>query len=635
MSLNTSPRWSGRTPRFTLLLPALLGMVALPTLTPDPLAAQDPGFVLDTIRVQVTSRSSSDLPYATRAVRVISAAEIARTPARTIAEVLSTQLGMDVQSRSPAQTDLSIRGGTFEQVLVLVDGIPMSDAQTGHFAFDLAVPLGEVERIEVLRGGASALYGSAAMTGVINIVTRRGGRGGELTLSGGSFGALEVGASAAGAARGVNLRGGVEVQRADGHRPGTDYENVQGRITGNAPVGNGVLRGEVGHALRDFGAANFYAAFPSYEETRTTTATLNWVPTAPSGISVEPRVSLRRHEDDFVLFRGQPERYRNQHTSTRVGGELLVRARPGSWIGWVAGGEAWSESLRSNSLGDHDEERGALFAEFSAGEAGRTALTGGLRYDHHSVFGGAWAPSMAFAIWPLDNVRLRASATQGFRSPTLNDRFYRDPGNIGSPDLDPERSVEVEAGIEADFGRRGRVDLGVFGRSASDLIDWARPSASPAEPWRTLNVTSATFRGVELEYEVRGPAEGRWSATGTLMSFESSAAEGYVSKYALRPLQELFTVGVDQPLADRLAVAPRISRARRNGEDPYFLLDTRITVRWARGEFFVDGTNLTDATFRDVTAVPGALPPPALPGTPEFIASPGRALRAGATIRTP
>src|SRR5690606_16014980 len=109
---------------------------------------------------------------ATRAVQVITADDIRRTPARTVAEVLAWTLGADVLSRSPAQTDLALRGGTFGQVLVLVDGVRMSDPQTGHFNLDLAVPLGEIERIEVLRGGASTTYGSDAMTGVVNVVTR-------------------------------------------------------------------------------------------------------------------------------------------------------------------------------------------------------------------------------------------------------------------------------------------------------------------------------------------------------------------------------------------------------------------------------------------------------------------------------
>src|SRR5690606_6496015 len=133
-------------------------------------------------------RASAGLPVAARSVDVIGADAIAATPARTLADVLANALGVDLQPRSPAQADIALRGATFEQILVLVDGVRMSDAQTGHFDLDLAVPLSEVERIEILRGPATALYGSDAVGGVVNIVTRRGGERLRFGVEGGSFG---------------------------------------------------------------------------------------------------------------------------------------------------------------------------------------------------------------------------------------------------------------------------------------------------------------------------------------------------------------------------------------------------------------------------------------------------------------
>jgi len=611
----------------------LLTLAAL-SMSGTGLVAQTPGFALDSLRVQVTSRTPSALPSTTRAVRVITAIDIARAPARTVAEVLSAALGLDVLSRSAAQTDLSIRGGSFEQVLVLVDGMPMSDPQTGHFDLDLALPLAEIERIEVLSGGASALYGSDAMTGVVNIVTRRGGRGWEASGEHGTFGTLGASASAAGALGAVHLRGGAEFRHSDGHRAGTDFENVQGRLAAESPIAGGALRAEAAHAMRDFGAANFYAAYPSYEETRTTTAALSWTPLRRTGTTVEPRLSFRRHQDDFVLFRAEPARYRNLHESRRYGGEVVVRRTPTEQLGVAAGGDAYEERLESSRLGDHAERRMAVFAELSAGAGGAAALTGGLRYDHHSTFGGFWAPSVAAAFWPRPAVRLRASATRGFRSPTLNDRFYEDPANVGNPELGPERSQEVEVGLDVEMGHAGRVGLSAFRRSASDLIDWVRPVGAASDPWRTRNVAQATFRGVEAEYTVRGPADGRWSATAALLTFESAPADGYVSKYALRPLREVLAVAVEQRLVSGSAIYARGSHARRSGESPHFLLDGRLTLQRQMGELFVDGRNLTNAVYRDVSVVPANAPAPAPPGAVEFIAAPGRAVRVGLAIRS-
>src|SRR5690606_3812326 len=130
-------------------------------------AQQGAAIALDSIHVSVGSRPTAALPAATRAVQVISADAIARAPARTVAELLEWALGADVQARSGAQADLALRGGTSEQVLVLVDDVRMSDAQTSHFDLDLAVPLAEIERIEILRGPATAVYGADAVGGVV------------------------------------------------------------------------------------------------------------------------------------------------------------------------------------------------------------------------------------------------------------------------------------------------------------------------------------------------------------------------------------------------------------------------------------------------------------------------------------
>src|SRR5690606_25804552 len=146
---------------------------------------------------------------------------------RTVADVIGRALGADLLARSPAQADLSIRGGSFEQILVLVDGVPVNDRQTGHFHLDVAVPLDAVERIEVLRGPASAIYGSSAIGGVVNIVTRRGTSDLHARAQTGSFGAYAAGAGV-GAARGAwSARVDADLDASDGHRAGTDHRSTQ------------------------------------------------------------------------------------------------------------------------------------------------------------------------------------------------------------------------------------------------------------------------------------------------------------------------------------------------------------------------------------------------------------------------
>jgi iron complex outermembrane receptor protein len=571
-------------------------------------AQQQPGVPLDTLEVRVGSRASPALPVATRAVEVITAEQLRAAPVSTIAEALAWALGADVTPRSPAQADLAMRGSSFEQTLVLVDGVRMSDAQSGHFDLDLAVPLEQVERIEVLRGAASALYGADAMGGVVNVVTRRRGPALQARAQGGSWGTGTL-ALAGRAGRDGGLRADLagEAGRSDGHREGTDWESLQLRAAVAAPLAGRTLRADAALASRDFGAAGFYGPYPSYERTDVATASLAWQADAGARSALEPRVSARRHGDDYVLRRENPAAYRNRHTSWQLGGELVGRHAVRDGLRAAAGVEAFRDLLDSNSLGERDETRAAGFAEVAAGRIGAATLTAGARADWHSAYGAFLSPSLAGAWWPADALRLRASAGRAFRAPTWTERYYDSPANVGNPDLDPERAWSAEAGADWTPRPGARLAVGGWVRRTDALIDWARPAGSPeSEPWRTRNVRDATFRGLEAEAaaEVAGL---RWTAQASALSVRAADAQGYASKYALRPLVESASLAAERALPAGLAVAARGRRVRRAGEDAHLLAATRLRWDGARAGVFLDVQNVFGEEYRDIVgqAAPG------------------------------
>lgn len=588
-----------------------------------PASAQQP-LPLDTLRVTVGSRLDPRVPGATRAVEVIPASEIRRLPAATLADVLAWALGADVQARSPAQADVGLRGSSSEQVLVLVDGVRATDPQTGHFALDQAVPLDEVERIEVLRGAASAQYGADALGGVINIVTRAGsalpgadaalpGPAVSARLAGGSFGTGALALRAGGGTGDVRADAAGEVARSDGWRPGTDSRTGSARAGFAARLGGRTLRGAAAYAARDFGARAFYtdpaAPFDEYEKTRTATLELGLDAPPAAALVVEPRVSIRRHDDDFVLRRLDPAFYRNVHRSWQIGGELVARGRAfghsdssDGRVRLAAGTEAYRDLLRSTSLGDRDESRAAAFGEVSAGSAGRAVVTAGVREDWHSRYGAFAAPSLAAAIWARPVLRLRAAAGRAFRAPTWTDRYYRDPANIGDPDLRPERAWEGEVGADLLAAGGARLSVTGFTRRTSDLIDWVRPAGAPpaTTPWQAQNVGTATFRGAELEGSALDPLGSRWLLRATALGFSAAAATA-ASKYALRPLTRTASLSVDRVVARRVALGGRAAYARHAGETGYWLLDARVSVESGAAQLYLDGRNLGNARYRDVS----------------------------------
>jgi outer membrane cobalamin receptor len=580
------------------ILACVLVVIGAPTLRAG---AQTQPVHLDTIQVEVNSRASPALGSTTRAIDVIVRDEIRNSPAANIAEVLHWAFGVDLMPRSPALYDVAIRGSSFEQVLVLVDGVRMRDGQTGHFNLNLTVPLEQVERIEVLRGPASALYGSDALAGVINIVTRRGGSGSSASLSMGSFGTTDARLGhhrEIGRAR-VDVAG--TYQTSDGHRSGTDYEMANVRLSVSAPIGGHLLSTEAAYALRDFGADGFYGDWPSFEATRTTTASARWRVELDSAHSVEPLVSYRRNSDDFILYRDEPERFRNLHTTDQLVTELIGRAALADRVLAAAGLHALRDEIRSSALGDHDEWSVAGSLELAASVA-RLNGTAGIRADR-LVSGTVVASPAVSAAWSVDErLRLRSSGGRAFRSPTWTERYYVDPGHTGNPDLEAEQAWSWELGTDLYPLERARFGASAFIRKAENLIDWARPE--PTAGWVTRNVESATFRGIEADLEVRDLLGANVLARASWLSLSSSSAAGLESKYALRPQTDSYLLSLDRALAGPVRLGVRATRERRLEDAGYTLVDARAVAELSELRLWLDLRNVLDETYQDISRNP-------------------------------
>jgi iron complex outermembrane receptor protein len=584
----------------------------LVTVMPGPVLTQEPPVALDTVRT-VATRLTPALSTHTRAVEVLDRESLDAMPVGTVVQALAWAFGADVMARSAAQADLSIRGSSFEQVLVLVNGVSASDPQTGHFDLDLTMPLSRVERIEVLRGPASALYGADAMGGVVNIVTRAPATHLEGRVEGGSFETLSGSVDAGHSIGATDLAMGAGYRRSGGHRPGTDHRLVELYVEAASPLLSGEASVRAGRSWKDFGAADFYAPFPSYEETRTTMLVAAWSGRLAGGFHLEPRVHWRRHRDHFILDREDPALYSNNHLSSQIGAETVVRYEGGSGMSGAVGAQVGRDILESSNLGDLSEERWAGFAE-AAFQQGPMTINAGIRGDHHDSFGLFVSPSVSAALqW--EPLRVRGSVARSFRAPTWMERYYQDPANRGSPDLDPERAWTAELGLDLQL-ERAWLSLTTYRRRATDLIDWARPVASQATQWETRNVESATFRGVEAELTGVTLWGVHTSVQGSLLDLHAAEASGFESKYALRPLTRDVSLKLARDVG-LLATNARVTYRTRDGGSAFWLLDLRVAVQLPRGEVFLDLLNGLDANYSDVSGAPAA----------------GRALVAGLRLR--
>jgi vitamin B12 transporter len=576
----------------------LASLITLTVAGASSLSAQERPVALDTTTV-VASRTR--MPATSRSVEVITRDDIARSSARNVADVLSTVSGIDVYGRSAAQADVSIRGSSAEQIVVLVDGVRMTDVQSAHYALDLAVPLETVERIEILRGMGSALYGPDAIGGVINIVTRRTGSADARARSG-SFGSVTAGL-AGGASRGVaSFSTAADFDKSDGHRDGTDYRIGQGRASLSVPTSGGIVRTNLAIGIRDFGAADFYAPYNSIERTTTTTLDSRW----DNGVgswNLTVAGSTRRHQDHYVLVRGDPSVYENRHESWQTTGDVVGTGEV-SGVGVAVGLEAVHDQLSSARLGGRRDWRSGVFGEASFGGANRASVDLGVRGDHSSVYGDFFSPSLSTNVALSSSVDVHASGGTGFRAPTWTERFYTDPSNQGNADLRAERFSTGDVGVRAHVGA-WRFDVTGFARRATNLIDWVRPVGAPATAvWQATNVGRATFRGIESTLDLPAIRGFGASLFADGLSLTASQVDTLSGKYALRPLTRQAGVRLSTPNDRAVTARVDLEGARRALESGYVTGTARVA--WNRGAYRVmlDATNFANAVWLDASGKP-------------------------------
>jgi len=582
------------------------------------LLAAAPASAQDSYRqtVVVTAATTPvDLGSLTRTMTIITRDQIDALPAHTIADVLRLAPSVDVRARgvNGVQTDFAIRGANFGQMLVLVDGVRLNDAQSGHHNGDIPVPLDAVERIEILQGPGSAIFGADAFGGTINVITRRAApasfqvRGGADDYAAGSGQvAFERGD--------VSQLLSVSADRSTGFMYDRDFKNAV--VRSRTAFGRSTV--SLSYLWKGFGANNFYGGnAPSREWTNQTLLAAEHALGTGGGWSWRVGESYRTHGDHFIFNQTNPALSDNQHRSHAVLA-TFAGTRPalgGTATVGIEGGGDW---IRSTNLGNHSTSRVSGFGEWRRPLAKTAQLDATLRVDRYNEFGASWSPSLGAGWWPVPRLRLRASVGRAFRVPTFTERFYSDPANLARAEVGPEHAWAGEGGADIFVGGEWALHATMFGRADHDVIDWLRPST--AVRWQTYNVRDVDTKGVELSVSRSLARSGFVQAGYTFLDLDASAVD-QLSKYVLDFAPHSFVAAASVPLPVQLFLAPRLEvRERRRpypvatggtalGDRDYALFDLRVARRFgARYELAIEGTNLFDVSYQEVAgvAMPGA-----------------------------
>lgn len=540
------------------------------------------------------------LEEADRSVRLIEVKGL-ELLANTFIDFLKLDSSLDLRARGPngVQTDLGIRGGTFGQTLVLLDGQRMNDAQSGHHNMDLPVPLEAVERIEVLRGAGSTLYGADAMGGVINVISRTDAEGPRLDVrlrtGVGNFGTNQQRGSVGMAGRAWSERLTFTRDFSTGFMRNRDYRVLSFGSATHGKTRLGSTDVTLGYADKPFGAEQFYGNFNSWEDTKTWFAGLR----QELGEKTEASLSFRRHSDLFVLYRDRPQVYHNHHSVESWQGSLRRRETLGANAKLYYGAEGFRDAIESNNLGRHDRARGAGYASLDVRALKRFSFTAGAREETYGAGRHQFSPSVSAGAWVTPRIKVRGGVSRAFRLPTYTDLFYRDPANVGNPLLRPERAWSYEGAVDWTAGPvRGEVV--VFQRRETDGIDYVRASA--VEVWRAANIHELRFTGVEASVKWRVKAQ-VFDLRYTGLRGAEKALGGLQSKYVFNYPSQSAVAAWQGAMKGGVIARVRVGALKRLGRDPYGLVDVYVAqTRW-RVRPFVQFTNLTGAVYQEIVGV--------------------------------
>ncbi|WP_373941922.1 TonB-dependent receptor [Polaribacter sejongensis] len=571
----------------------------------------------DTLKEVVITSTRIDLPFKenSRTINVISSEVIKNSAATNVADLLQQVAGVDIRKRGTAgsQADLFIRGGGFDQTLLLVDGIKMDDSQTGHHTLNAALPIEVIERIEVIKGPVARVFGQNAFTGAINIVTKKKlASNAIINVEAGSFGQFNSSVTFGEEYENTSFIAHVGSLTSDGYRTNSDYENKNYVLKGIFNKKRQAIEVLATFFDKKFGAQNFYTptsyGFSEYEETQNSVIGVTTT-FKTDKLKITPRVYWRRGQDIFLLKREDPSFSRNLHITNKVGVE--TNASYTSNLGITGFGVDISKvSINSNNLGDRKRTMANLFLEHRFKLANdKLDLTPGIAVTYFSDFKFHAFPGLDVGYQLSDKLKAYGNLGLTYRIPTYTDLYYNNSSTKGNPNLKPEEAFAQEIGLKYN-SERFTTSVAIFNRDADNLIDFIRPDTEPTSQYEATNIAKVNTRGFELNADYRFK----------LNEFNQTLSFGYnfleddildqnkeLSRYSLNTLRHQFITRFSSKLFKNVSQNIIYKHAERTIGTSYNVWDASVIVDFNKFSFTVTANNIFDAEYIESGFVP--MPP--------------------------
>jgi len=554
---------------------------------------------------QVVVTGSYDAIPLEEADRSVDSLAVGQSPAgyRSWADVLEQDPSLDVQQRVPGmQADLSVRGSTFEETLILVNGLRLNDVQTGHNNLDIPFPFESVERIEVMKGAGSTLYGSDAMGGAVNFITGVPQHTEiKLGAGAGNFGTNQQNGALALVRKTFSEELTFVRELSSGFITDRNYRNLA--IASEAGINTRLGRSDVLLSISDrpYGAAGFYGVpsdIPSWERDKGWLAA--W--TQPLGTQTSADFAYHRHTDVYIYTLQDPAAYENNHVAEYYQASLRRFEKFGDNLRLYYGADGIREHIDSTNLGIHTRDQGGLYAAFDARAWKRFSFNAGVREELYTAGRQVFSPSVSGAYWVSSKVKLRASASHAFRLPDYTELYYSDPLHVGNPNLKPETSWSYEGGVQLVLAHGITVDADVSHHHDQNVIDYARPLGSTAA-YAAQNIQNLSFTGAEVSLRWQLPRQQRIELSYSGLHGAGATLPGvqylYVFNYPVHDAAATWWSRTPGGFDSRF----RVSALQRYGANPYPLVEWTIGREFRYATPYLQLTNLTDTSYQEIPGV--------------------------------
>ncbi len=565
----------------------------------------------DTLNEVIVNSSRIDLPFKknSRTIEIITAEDLKKSGVSNVADALQQIAGIDIRRRGTngMQADLYIRGGGFDQTLLLIDGIKVDDAQTGHHTMNLALPIEVIKRIEIIKGPAARVFGQNAFTGAVNIITKDlPDSAVSLKVQAGSYGELSTGVTA-----GLSLKESSHLiyfskNTSEGYRHNTDFDNQNFVLKSTFNKNELPISMLISLSDRSFGANGFYASPAAINQYEVTKASLVGFSTVikNGNFTWKPKVYWRRNQDEYIYVRSNPSIYRNLHISNKIAAEL--NGSYTSNLGITGFGiETAKVYLSSNNLGDNNRFVSTLFLEHRLALLdNKLDITPGVAFTYFSDFNFFSFPGIDVGYQLLDNLRVYGNLGSTYRVPTFTDLNYKSPTTIGNSNLEPEKAFAQEIGFKWNTSRFD-ASVAAFNRNSNKLIDYVKMQNS--DPWQAQNIQDVTTKGVETQLLYKF----------TVNSFRQKLQLGYTyiednvkksefnySQYSINSMKNQFVGSYNMQFLKKVTNTVSYRYTERTSGSSYSVVDLATSYNLKAFEFSLFANNIFNTAYTETNLVP-------------------------------